>query len=284
MVKIVLYQELNMDNNIEEHEKGIGKGIIKLHESMNGLATMDSNKIAKVSERMVEIDRAINTLGRRNTQSTVQMMTLSMLTDSPYRRLRQCVIEINKRREALESNYYNLRKNEVKVKRWKEKGDELSLIKAEEVEAGIPRAKVYIDGALKEIAVLQEAYDEIRKNHNIPEEWDEMDAEMDEIRHHLRQAFRQSHRDMMFSGKIQQGNAEYLEQYGVHLQTATDVIGKYIATCDKILAEGKVPNINHYYEFLDNCVEIFGEEYTNVMKHMGLDNIVRQEFLYRSTK
>ena len=279
-----LYQELNMDNNIEKHEQGIDKGIIKLHESMNGLATMDSDKIAKVSERMVEIDRAINTLGRKNTQSTVQLMTLNMLTDSPYRRLRQCIIEINKRREALESNYYALRKNEVKIKRWKEAGDELSLVKAEESEAGIPRAKIYIDGALKEIAVLQEAYDEIRKNNNIPEEWDEMDVELDEIRNHLRQAFRQSHRDMMFSGKIQQGNAEYLEQYGVHLQTATDVIGKYIASCDKQLEEGIVPNINHFYEFLDKAVEVFGEEYKNVMKHIGLDNIVRQEFLYRSTK
>ena len=284
LVTMELCQELNMDNNIEKHEQGINKGVIKLHESMNGLATMDSDKIAKVSERMVEIDRAINTLGRRNTQSTVQMMTLNMLTDSAYRRLRQCIIEINKRREALESNYYSLRKNEVKIKRWKEKGDELSLVKAEEAEAGIPRAKVYIDGALKEIAVLQEAYDEIRRNHNIPEEWDELDAEMDEIRHHIRQAFRQSHRDMVLTGSITQGNAEYLEQYGVHLQTAKNVIAKYIASCDKQLEEGIVPNINHFYEFLDKAVEVFGDEYKNVMKHMGLDNLVRQEFLYRSTQ
>ena len=270
-----------MDNNIEKHDD---QGIIKIHEAMNGLATMTPDKIAKVSERMVEIDRAINTLGRKNTQSTIQLMTLNMISAAPYRRIRQCIAEINKKREALESNYYKYRKLEVELKEWEEKNDELSMIKAEETKGGLKRGKIYIDGALKDIAVLQEAYDEIRKNNNIPEEWDEMDAEMDEIRHHIRQAFRQSHRDMMFSGKIQQGNAEYLEQYGVHLQTATDIIGKYIATCDKLLEEGKVPNINHFYEFLDNCVEVFGEEYKNVMKHIGLDNIVRQEYLYRSTK
>tara|TARA_Y100001963_G_scaffold20518_1_gene26247 strand:- start:12 stop:833 length:822 start_codon:yes stop_codon:yes gene_type:complete len=273
-----------MDNNIEKHEEGINKGIIKIHESMNGLATMTPDKIAKVSERMVEIDRAINTLGRKNTQNTIQLMTLNMMTDSPYRRLRQCIAEINKKRDALESTYFRFRKQEIELKKWESKSDELSIVNADEARAGIKSAKIYIDGALKEIAVLQEAYDEIRKNNNIPEEWDEMDAEMDEIKHHIRQAFRQSHRDMMFSGKIQQGNAEYLEQYGVHLQTATDIIGKYIATCDKLLEEGKVPNINHFYEFLDNCVEVFGEEYKNVMKHIGLDNIVRQEYLYRSTK
>ena len=273
-----------MDNNIEKHGEGLNKEIIKMHESMNGLATMTPDKIAKVSERMVEIDRAINTLGRKNTQSTIQLMTLSMLTDSPYRRLRQCISEINKKRDALESTYFKSRKLEIELKEWESKSDELSIVKADEARAGIKSAKIYIDGSLKDIAVLQEAYDEIRKNNNIPEEWDEMDAEMDEIRHHLRQAFRQSHRDMVLTGSITQGNAEYLEQYGVHLQTAKNVIAKYIASCDKLLEEGQVPSVNHLYGFLDNCVEIFGEEYKNVLKHMGLDNLVRQEYLYRSTK
>ena len=273
-----------MDNNTEKHDEGIDKGIIKLHESMDGLATMTPDKIAKVSERMVEIDRAINTLGRKNTQSTIQLMTLNMMTDSPYRRLRQCIAEINKKRDALESTYFKFRKQEIELKEWESKTDELSVVNADEARAGIKTAKIYIDGSLKDIAVLQEAYDEIRKNNNIPEEWDELDAEMDEIKHHLRQAFRQSHRDMVLTGSITQGNAEYLEQYGVHLHTAKNVIAKYIATCDKLLEEGKGPNINHLYEFLDNCVEIFGEEYKNVLKHMGLDNLVRQEYLYRSTK
>ena len=273
-----------MDNNIEKHDEGLNQGIMKLHEAMNGLATMTPDKIAKVSERMVEIDRAINTLGRKNTQSTIQLMTLNMISAAPYRRLRQCIAEINKKREALESNYYKYRKLEVELKEWEEKNDELSMIKAEETKGGLKRGKIYIDGALKDIAVLQEAYDEIRKNNNIPEEWDEMDAEMDEIKHHLRQAFRQSHRDMVLTGSITQGNAEYLEQYGVHLQTAKNVIAKYIASCDKLLEEGQVPSVNHLYGFLDNCVEIFGEEYKNVLKHMGLDNLVRQEYLYRSTK
>ena len=146
-------------------------------------------------------------------------------------------------------------------------------------------AKIYVDGALKEIAVLQEAYLEIQKNNNIPDNWDEEDAEMDEIKHHIRQAVRQSHRDMVLTGGITQGNAEYLEQYGIHLQTAQKVIGNYIAECERMMEEdGKMPNINHFYEFLDNAVEVFGKEHLEVLKHIGLDNLVRQEFLYRSTR
>ena len=259
--------------------------LLKIHQSVNGLATMTTDKIAKVAERMVEIDRAINTLGRKNTQTTIQMMTLTMLSDTPYRRLRQCLVQINKKRDALEGQYYNLRKQQYRIKKWRGKGDEFSLIKAEEAEASMRRSKVYIDGALKEIAVLQEAYLEIQKNNNIPENWDEEDAEMDEIKHHIRQAFRQSHRDMIVSGHISQGNAEYLEQYGIHLQTAERVIGKYILECERMMEEDdQMPNINHLYEFLDKAVEVFGEEYKEVLKHIGIDNLIRNEFLYRSTK
>ena len=259
--------------------------LMKLNpEIENGMTTMTPNKIAKIRERMVEMDRANQSLGRKNTQTTNQLMTLTMLTESPYRMMRQCLTQIEKKRQAVEEAHFNTMTNRVKIKDLRVKGDELSMIEAAKMEHGEHRNLIYIEGALKEIAVFQEAYDEIRKNHNIPENWDERDAELAEIRHHLRQAFRQAHRDMILQGTITQGNAEYLEQYGVHLQTARNVIAKYIAHCEKLIEEGDVPNINHLYEFLDRTVEIFGNEYKHVMAHIGLDDLVRQEYLYRSTK
>ena len=123
----------------------------------------------------------------------------------------------------------------------------------------------------------------MRKNNNIPLLWDEEDAELDEIKHHIKQAFRQSHRDMILTGTITQGNAEYLEQYGIHLQTARNVIAKYIANVENMInEEGKVPNIDHLYEFLDHCVEIFGEEYIKVMNHIGITELVRSEWLFKN--
>jgi len=259
--------------------------LMKLNpEITSGMATMTPNKIARIRERMVEMDRANQSLGRKNTQTTNQLMTLTMLTESPYRMMRQCLVQIERKRSAVEDSHFTAMTNSVKIKELREKGDELSMIEAAKLEHGQSRHMMYIEGGLKEIAVFQEAYDEIRKNHNIPENWDERDAELAEIRHHLRQAFRQAHRDMILTGTITQGNAEYLEQYGVHLQTARNVIAKYIATCEKLIEEGDVPNINHLYEFLDKVVEIFGNEYKHVMAHIGLDDLVRQEYLYRSTK
>ena len=59
------------------------------------------------------------------------------------------------------------------------------------------------------------------------------------------------------------------------------MIAKYIADVEKMLnEEGQVPNINHLYEFLDHCVEIFGEEYIKVMNHIGITELVRSEWLF----
>ena len=75
--------------------------LAEIQNSVSGLATMTTEKIAKISERMVEMERANNSLGRRNTQTTNQLMTLTMMTDSPYRRLRQCLSQIERKKEAL---------------------------------------------------------------------------------------------------------------------------------------------------------------------------------------
>jgi len=257
---------------------------LAIPEDMVGnLPTITPKKLAKISERMVEIDRANISAGKRNTQTTTQLMTLTMLTDSPYRRLRQILAQIEKKRGAVEAAYFSHQKVILNIQEWKEKDDELSRIEINQAVVGIERSKKYLDGALREIGALQDAYEEIRKSNGIPELWDEEDAELDEINHHIRQAFRQSHRDMVVSNRISQGNAEYLEQYGIHLQTAQRVIGDYINTCEKMMSEdGVMPTVDHLYEFLDVCVKNFGEEYVKVMNHIGITDLVRNEWLFKN--
>jgi len=257
--------------------------LAEIQNSVSGLATMTTEKIAKISERMVEMERANNSLGRRNTQTTNQLMTLTMMTDSPYRRLRQCLSQIERKKQALKEHFFKFQKQQLEIKEWEKEDTPLARINIAEARSGAESMKVYIDGALKEIAVFQDAYEEIRKNNDIPLLWDEEDAELDEIRHHVRQAFLQSHRDMILTGTITQGNAEYLSQYGIHLQTARNYIATYIASVEKMInEEGKMPNIDHLYEFLDSCVEIFGEEYIKVMNHIGITELVRSEWLFKN--
>ena len=266
-------------NKTEEH-----KSHLALQEAVGGLATITNEKLAIISQKMVAIDRANNTAGRSNTQTTNQLMTLTMLTDSPYRRLRQCLSQIEKKRGALDESYFKMKKKQVQIKQWYEKGDEMSVLRAQEAEHGLMRSKNYIDGAFKEIATFQCAYDEIRESHNIPENWDERDAEEAEIDHHIKQAFRQAHRDMVNTGRIGLGNMEYMEQYGIHLQTATKVIADYIAGEDKMISEGKMPTVRHLYAFLDRMAETFHDAHKDVLNRIGIKELIKEEFLYLEKK
>ena len=252
--------------------------------SLNGvgssLPTMTPDKIKTIATRMVEMDRANYTAGRSETQTTNQLMTLTMMTDSPYRRLRQCLAQIENKRLALEEAYFNMKKQDIRIQKWSEQDDPMSRLRIEEAMFRRERQKVYLEGALKEIGIFQEAYEEIRRNNNIPENWDERLAEEDEVKHHLRQAFRQAYRSMVDKGHIDGGNAEYLDQFGVHLMVAEKYIGEYIRAVNEQMEAGHMPKINHFYRFLDRMVETFWEGHLDVMKHMGLENLIRDDYLY----
>ena len=252
--------------------------------STSTFATITSDKLAKIQERMVEIDRANLTAGRRNTQTTNQLMTLNMISAGPYRRLRQCLAQIENKRGALEDAYFSRREAQLNLQKLRDENTEESLLNAERLEFSLRKSEGYLEGALKEIAVFQEAYEEIRINNGIPEDWDELDAERDEIRHHIRQAFKQSHRDFILTGSITQGNAEYLEQYGIHLQLALRLIKQYVIECETKMDDGEHPNVIHLYSFLDNMVKLFEEAHKDVLMDMGLDKLLRGEFLYREDK
>ena len=279
------HQEIKMKENtqkilsLDEY-----KGFKALQKSVGGLTTITDEKLAVIAKKMVEIDRANHTAGRSNTQNTNQLMSLTMMTDSPYRRLRQCMSQIENKRGALDEAYFKMKKQQIEIKDWYEEGSELSVINAQEAEHQMLRSKDYIDGAFKEIATFQCAYDEIREAHNIPENWDERDAEEAEIDHHIKQAFRQAHRDMVKTGRIGLGNMEYMEQYGIHIQTATKIIADYIASEEKMIAEGKFPTVNQLYAFLDRMAEMFHDAHKDVMKRIGIKDLIKEDFLYLENK
>jgi len=256
------------------------KGFQYIQEKLGGLATITDAKLAVISKNMMEVDRANNSVGRSETQTTNQLMTLTMLSDSPYRQLKQCLAQIDSTRSALDETYYRMLKTQVKIAECYEKGDPLSIIEAQEAEHGVVRSKSRIDGAFKEIAIFQTAYSEIRASHNIPEAWDEMDAELAEIDHHIKQAFRQAHRDMISTGRIGIGNMEYLEQFGIHPQTATKIVGDYIAEENKEIEAGRAPTVLRLYNFLDSMAVMFHDAHKQVMDRIGIKELIKKDFLY----
>ena len=145
-------------------------------------STLTKESLMKIEQRMPEIVRATNTAGRRNTQTTSQLMTLNMSGDEPYRHLRQILAQIEKKRGALEESHFRVKKQIIKLRKYEKKieqdpTDEYSIVCRDEILTGLDRSKLYVEAAIKEIGMFQDAYDEIRESHNIPDNWDEIDAE-----------------------------------------------------------------------------------------------------------
>ena len=254
--------------------------LVLISELNHDLRVIDDKKLAKISERMKEMDRANLSFQKKNTQTTSQLMTLTMLCDAPYRRLRQVLAQIEKKRSVLEDSAFELRKTKVKLKRLRESSDELSAIEADEIEHGLHRSKGYIEASLKELAMYQDTYDEIKKSFNIPDKWDEMDMEKEEISNHVRMAFRNCLRNMLVTGGMNMGTLEYLEQFGIHPVTAKKLINDYLAEVEALVAEGKYPSVTHLYEFLDRCAEIFQDAHHAVMARIGITDLLKDEYMF----
>ena len=242
---------------------------------------IENKQIEKILSRIPEINRANQTVGKSDTQTTSQLMTLNMSGDEPYRHLRQISAQIEKKRFALEEAHFKFKKENIKLKQLKEKNDELSIIEADEIQSKMFSTKKYIEGAVKQIGMFQDAYDEIRKSWRIPEKWDEVDAEKAEIRNHIKFGFRGAFQEMMATGMIGRGSAEYLEQFGIHPQSARKYLHDYIIQNEKMMDEGQEPTIEHFYNFLDLMVDKFQNSYKLCMKRIGLKTLVRQEWCYR---
>ena len=260
------------------------KELALIEELNTELAVIDSKKLAKISQRMVEINRANLTVGKKNTQTTSSLMTLTMMCDAPYRRLRQVLAQIEKTRNALEENVFELRKKKIKLQRLRESDDDLDIIEADQIEHGMLRGKIYLEGALKELAMYQETYDEIKRTHNIPDDWDELNLEQEEIANHIRMAFRNGVRNIMTGGSLGNGTLEYLEQFGIHPITAHKMITSYMESTQQLIDEGRAPTVDHLYDFLDTCAETFKDAHKAVMKRIGIEELIKDEYLYQELR
>jgi len=272
--------------------------------SLVDFKVFDEIKLAKIAANMPEINRATSTFGKQNSQTTSKLMSLNMISQSPYRRLKQCLAQIERKRGALKENVFKLRKEKLEMERLSYKKEKLLKqfesvnpdndlmeiqfdideinIELQEKAAGIADANVYIEGALKEIGMYQDSYNEIKESHNIADDWDEEDFEKCEIEEHVKTAFLHAIRDFEMTGRLNVGTHEYLEQYGVNPNTASRLVQEYLSNVNDQtnVEEGRFANINILYGFLDEMYNLFKNEYKHAMARTGLKNLISKDYLY----
>jgi hypothetical protein len=191
--------------------------------------------------------------------------------------MKQCSAQIDTKINTLQSVYFKMKKSVYKIKRWEEKGDEFSMLLAEEARVGLVSIEDGISHTLREIQMYQEAYEEICKHHGIDEDWDEVDFNKLEEENHIRMAFRLALRRLMENGSIDRGTSEYMEQNGIHPMSGERVARQYHEEVTKLLDEGKAPSVKHFHNFLDNMVKLFKGSHKDTMDRIGIKDIIKEK-------
>jgi signal transduction histidine kinase len=158
-----------------------------------------------------------------------------------------------RKRQALnESKFGYLKKQaQAEIKREEAKDEfgakaRLLEIEAQELESQMQEVMVKVEGALKEVQTLSDMHDSLKEHLG---EINEEEFEKAQTRGHIKRAMQQAIREVRECGRIRTGNQEYLEQSGVCVTHAFNLITDYLEQ------EKEATNTTLLYSFLDSVAE-----------------------------
>jgi len=261
--------------------------IIKTSENLPLFKSINSSAIQRVSDKLPEIEQKIKYFDRSNSQSTLAMMTLTMLNGtSPMRMLRQIAAEISNRKEALAEAQLTHAKMIEKIKEM-EKNEEMNHVEEAELRLAyinLDGLESKVNGAIKDIATLIDAHENIKEKNGI-EDWDEEQFEEEEKRHHVRRGFELLYRNLIQGGRPSDSTIEYMQQYGVHVQVALHEVSAYIQHTEKEITEGKIVGSNTIEDFLDNMADKYKHLADQAAERLfGKADFANKEYMIRNIK
>ena len=221
--------------------------------------------VALVNEFLPELDEKTKFFDRNNSQSTLSMMSLTMLNGhSPLRMLRQVLAETEKRKMALAeaqvSHAQALKKiDKLQEKVFLEPDNKIAQAKLRAAFVGIESMESKINGSFKDIATLITAYNNMKENFGV-EDWTEEEFEDSEKKHHVRRGFELMYRNLLDGGRASTFTIEYMQQYGVHPQVGFVEVQGYIAVVNELISKQQIPHSNHLEEFLDAMADKYYKE------------------------
>ena len=170
-----------------------------------------------------------------------------------WMRLRQIGAEMCRKRQALNEAKFGYLKNKMKIGVKREEMDEASpanyrLLEVEimELESQMQEVLVKVEGALKEVQTLSDMHDSLKEHLG---EINEEEFEKAQTKAHIKRAMQQAIREVRECGRIRTGNQEYLEQSGVCVTHAFNLITDYLEQ------EKEATNTTLLYSFLDSVAE-----------------------------
>lgn len=207
--------------------------------------------VETVNKYLPEIMQKTRAFDRQNSQHTLSLMTLTMMTGhSPLRMMRQVMAEIEKKQMALMEAQVSHAEllEEIEELKFSSSPVEVAKLRLKNFSLGMLEAK--INGSFKDIATLIDAYKNLKAKNNI-DEWDETTFEAEEKAFHVRRGFELMYRNLLDGGRAQTSTIEYTAQYGVHPQVALKECRIYLDSVSEAIDKGIVLHANHLEDFLD---------------------------------
>lgn len=225
---------------------------------------INKNAVAKVNEFLPELDNKTKYFDRNNTQTTLSMMSITMLNgQSPYRMMRQVMAEVEKRKMALAESQVSHAEKLEEIKELEQQINEdpdsnVLQAKLRLAYVSITTLESKINGSFKDIATLIDSYNAIKEKNGI-DDWDEEAFEREEKRHHVRRGFELMYRNLMDGGRASTATIEYMQQYGVHPQLGLAEVQAYLNYATDQLRNNVKLHSNDLEEFLDQMADKYYE-------------------------
>ena len=272
------------DNNLVKKEE---TKIVKQETIGFSIQSNNINEAAveKVSQYLPELDSKTKAFGSQNTQTTITMMTLTMLGgQSPFRMLRQILAEVEKRKGALSESQVGHAKLVREIKKLEDQTDDpVQAAKYRKACVSITTLENKINGSFKDIATLIDAYNNIKETKGVSDEWDEEAFENEEKKHHVRRCFEMMYRNLLDGGRVATSTIEYMQQFGVHPQICQKEVSGYIAYTDDRIQSGEVLHANDLEEFLDEMGKKYWEGADKTSERLfGKKDFTNKDFMYKT--
>tara|TARA_B100001939_G_C16926209_1_gene611740 strand:- start:868 stop:1785 length:918 start_codon:yes stop_codon:yes gene_type:complete len=261
-----------------------GKGSLARTESFGGKSLVENSQ--KVDLAIQNTNELQNIWNHSHSQWMWKHLNLSY--HAPHKNMRQIAAEMNRKKAALNEAKWRQVKNEIKIKKIEEelqagKCDywrEVDLtVKLTELREGLAEGIVTIEGAMKDVLVLNELYEQLKAKVS---DFSEIDIEMEESKTHLKRSIVQSIRDVRMSGAITKAEQEYLEQIGVNPMKMQNLIRQYV----KQEAESTSWDNKGLYDFVDDVVkDLIDNHKVDIvrMEYMGFDSKPVENMSYDTT-
>jgi len=277
--EVMVYEQIRSDLAIRSGAVNIPLAMVFGRGSTGGqLQSFGGNSL---SENTHKVDLALANTSELNSiwnHSHTQWMWkhLNLSWHAPLKNMRQISAEISRKKSALNEAKWRQVDNEVKIRKIEdelEKGKQLGgveywrevdlKIKLAKLKEGVAEGIVIIEGAMKDVLVLNELYEQLKEKVS---GFSEADIEKEETKSHLKRALVQSIRDVRMCGAISKAEQEYIEQIGINPMKMQNMLRAYVES----EAKSESWDVSGLYEFVDKITDELVDSYKVDEKRMSL--------------